>query len=415
MAYAEKRVSTAKGSKGKVSWRARYKLPDGSWGSEPGFPTKRTASAWGEEQEAAVRAGRWNDPSKTRTPFGEFARLWMKSQSPRGRTTMNRWERLETHIFPRWERTQLIDINWFDTDTWGRSLTCADATIDDCFALMSQILTSAVDAGYLPANPLFGRRRTLNTRAPGHAPQDRAPATAAPEAVLRLAQRLGPANGLHVLTTSFLGQRWGEGIGLHRDKALLTRREPHNGGFFTCPTLRIEQEVAEYIRRGSDGSRLGTVHDLEPVKNKWSVRDVDVPPFLADLLERHLDAWPHDWVFCTPKGTWWWRNSWWELLRPAADGRKARPKARGRAVKEGWEPTAPGFTMRKGRHTADSYQAEIGVHPVLAYEQMGHKYPGIKGTYQHPTPAMRQRRLDGLEEMFARALHVLGVKNLWGS
>ena len=109
--------------------------------------------------------------------------------------------------------------------------------------------------------------------------------------MLRLAQRLGPANGIHVLTTRFLGPRWGEGIGLHRDKTLLIRREPHNGGFFTCPTLRIEQEVAEYIRRGSDGSRLGTVHDLEPVKNKWwSVRDVDVPPFLANLLERHLDA-----------------------------------------------------------------------------------------------------------------------------
>ncbi len=61
MAYAEKRLSTAKGSKGKISWRSRYKKPDGTWGSEPGFPTKKTAENWGEEQEAAIRAGRWID------------------------------------------------------------------------------------------------------------------------------------------------------------------------------------------------------------------------------------------------------------------------------------------------------------------------------------------------------------------
>ncbi|MER6047512.1 hypothetical protein ABT168_08610 [Streptomyces sp. NPDC001793] len=51
--------------------------------------------------------------------------------------------------------------------------------------------------------------------------------------------------------------------------------------------------------------------------------------------------------------------------------------------------------MRKGRHTADSDQAEFGVHPVPAYEQLENNYPDIKGTYQSPTPAMRQGRLGG--------------------
>ncbi|KUH38427.1 hypothetical protein ATE80_13240, partial [Streptomyces kanasensis] len=66
MAYAEKRGT------GKNPWRARYKKPDGSLGSEPGFRTKRAAEEWGEDQEAAIRAGRWRDPDKARTLLKDF-------------------------------------------------------------------------------------------------------------------------------------------------------------------------------------------------------------------------------------------------------------------------------------------------------------------------------------------------------
>jgi integrase len=100
-------------------------------------------------------------------------------------------------------------------------------------------------------------------------------------------------------------------------------------------------------------------------------------------------------------------------MRPAADGRAARPKARGTALKEGWEPIAPGLTMRALRHTHDTWQSEDDVNPVLAHEQSGHKYPGIKGTYQHPTPTMRKHRLEAFERRYGRAMQVLGWKDLW--
>ncbi|GAA3032834.1 hypothetical protein GCM10020000_07340 [Streptomyces olivoverticillatus] len=51
--------------------------------------------------------------------------------------------------------------------------------------------------------------------------------------------------------------------------------------------------------------------------------------------------------------------------------------------------------------------------PVLGYEQMGHKYPGIKGTYRRPTPAMRKHRLEGLQLLFDRALANLGWGSVW--
>ncbi|WP_406266272.1 hypothetical protein OHT93_09265 [Streptomyces sp. NBC_00191] len=154
---------------------------------------------------------------------------------------------------------------------------------------------------------------------------------------------------------------------------------------------------------------------LEPPKNEQSARDIDVPPFLAELLGKHLASWPYDWVFCTQTGKWWWRSEWFRVIRPAADGREARPRARGTAVKEAWEPITPGLTMRDLRHTHDTYQAEDDVNPVLAHEQSGHKYPGIKGTYQHPTPAMRKHRLKALQRRYERALKNLGWKAIWES
>lgn len=417
MAYAEKRPSTTRG--GKTAWRARYRKPDGTWGSEPGFPTKRTALEWGEEQEAAIRAGRWIDPDLMALPFGVFARTWMKAQSPRGGTTATRWARLEQQILPRWEHTPLRDITWFDVEAWSRTLTCAGTLVGHSVTLMSQIMTGAVDAKYVAVNPLYGRRRrsTSSSAAAGPRRSSAEEQWAPPEVVLQLAERLGPASGLHILATAFAGLRWGEGAGLHRDNALLLRRQAYDGGHFECPVIRVHPDVgelAEYEDRDEDGLKLGTVLRVEPPKNATSARDIDLPPFLAQLMERHLQDWPHPYVFCTPTGRFWRRSNWGGVIRPAADGRPAREKRQGCSARKAWTPIMPGLTMRDLRHTHDTYQAQIGVRPVLAFEQAGHRYPGIKGTYQHPTPKMRQERLDGLQELYERAMRNEGLTALWG-
>lgn len=412
MAYAEKVYKVKDGKKTtKFTWRSRYKRPDGTWGSEPGFPTKGTAEKWGEEQEAAIRAGRWIDPELTRKTFGAFADQWMAAQQPRGQTVMNRRERLNQTILPRWRDTPLIGITWFEVEAWARTLTCAHVTTKICVRLMSQILTGAVDARHLAVNPLHARRlkglpaATANKRKT----QDE-DMWARPEEVLQMARRMGAVDGLLVLSTAFLGFRVEEALGLHRRNALLTRSQQHDDGLFTCPTVRIDGDVGalvEYYRYGDDGRRI-KFRGLEPLKNQPSARDIDIPPFLAELLAARLKDWPHDFVFARSDGTWWPRNTLTGLIRKVADGRK---RSRG----EPWEPIKPGLTMRDLRHSHDTYQAQIGVKPVLAFEQAGHKYPGIKGTYQHATPAMRQERLDGLQELYVRALGNLGWESVWES
>jgi hypothetical protein len=419
MAYAEKVYKVKNGRKSsKYTWRARYKQPDGTWGSEPGFPTKVLAEKWGEEQEASIRAGRWLDPSLSRKTFGEFAEQWMAAQKPRGQTVMNRRERLNQTILPRWRNTPLADISWFDVEAWARSLSCAHVTTKICVRLMSQILTGAVDARHLAVNPLQGRRLGgLPAAASRKRKTDDEDMWARPEEVLQMARRMGPVDGLLVLSTAFLGFRVEEALGLHRRNALLTRSQQHDGGVFTCPVVRIDKSegaLVEYYKYDEDGRRA-KFRGLEPPKNEQSARDIDVPPFLASLLASHLKGWPHGFVFARADGSWWPRGTLTETIRRVADGRTPSPTARGRSRVEAWEPIKPGLSMRDLRHSHDTYQAQIGVKPVLAFEQAGHRYPGIKGTYQHATPEMRQERLDGLQGLFERALGILGWRNVWES
>ncbi|MFF3619988.1 hypothetical protein [Streptomyces sp. NPDC002467] len=419
MAWAEKVYKVRNGKQTtKFTWRARWTKPDGKPGSWPGFPTKKTAEEYGEKQEAAIRAGRYIDPALQQTKFGVFARRWMKAKPKRGATVAKRWNLLEQHIFPKWEHIPLIDITWFDVDDWQLALPCQSVTAGHAVSLMSSIMTGAVDARHLEVNPLFGRRRTLPTGSTTAKPKKSDEEKwAPPEVVLQMARRLGPAVGLHVLTTAFTGLGWGESAALHRDNVLRTRRQAHDGGWFECPIIRVDEEVgelAEYEGRDEDGKKTGLVLRLEAPKNGNRARDIDIPPFLATLLEQHMKVWPHPYIFCTPSGVFWRRSNFTRAqIRPAADGRKALEVTRGRAEREAWEPIMPGLTMRDLRHTHDTYQDQLGVKASLAYDQAGHLRPGIKRIYQHPTPDMRLERLKGLQGIYARAMGNLKWTEIW--
>lgn len=429
MAFAEKRISTAKGSKGKVSWRARYKKPDGTLGSEPGFPTKKTAEDWGDEQEAAIRAGRWIDPDLMRKHFGVFAREFMAARNPRGNTVATRWRMLNEVILPKWEHTTLISFNWFDVEAWANAHPAHDTEIDHAVSLMSTIITAAVDAKHLLVNPLYGRRRSVSTGG-AEAKAKKAAATAKAKAkraataeiVLQLAERLGPDRGLHVLTVGFAGLRWGESNALNRETCLGIRREPYGrGGEWTCPVLHIDPdlgELCEYDEYDDAGKKIGTVLQLEELKTPQSARDIDLPLFLSHLLyARQQDVLKmpkHTHLFSTDSGTFWRRGNWSKVLRPAVNGKPPSDRRPGTAGHPGWAPLMPGLTMDILRHTHDTFQEQIGVKDPLAFEQAGHKRPGIKAVYQHPTVEMRIERLEGLTEIYERAMRNLGWEGLWG-
>lgn len=421
MAYAQKVYKVRNGKPTTAfTWRCKYKAPPGhtpEWLTEPGFATKKLAIEWGQEQERLIKAGVWIDQAKRSTTFGEFAPIFMASRRKRGRTGGTRWDRLDNHILPRWKDTPMQAITWFDVDSWQQTMTIEDVSRGHCVSLMSTIMTGAVDAGYLTVNPLFGRRRTRDTSGDAARPKARKikrDGGVRPEDVIRIAERLGPTRGIHVLATAFTGMNWGEGLGLHRANTLLWRREQWGAGEFACQVLRVAEEYAEYQQRDERGRKKGYVLQLEPTKNEWRTRDIDVPPFLARLLHWHLQDSPHERTFATDSGKPWRRGNWARTFRPACDGRDERPKRQGVSFRAAWEPICEGLDMRSLRALHDTLQSELGVKEPLAFASAGHRRPGIKAHYQKPTPAMRAHRLEELERVFWEAMANVGLSTLWG-
>jgi len=424
MAHAEKR--------GK-SWRVRYKLPNGEFGSESGFPTKSAALKRGNDLEADIRHGRYVDPRKADTPFGEWATVWMAAQEVAPSTVAKRRRLLSRHLLPEWEHTPLRDINLFAAKAWGNKQTCSPTTVGHALTLLSMILTGAADAGLLLANPMYGRSRKTGARREERAEQ----VWAQPDEVFRIGQRLGGVAGLMVITEAWMGLRWGELAGLHKENCLLVRKDRlENGKPFMRHVIRIDPQVGSLHEvefelsdeekeawRAREDERVAAAtaagksprrrkdpeHEvrlfLGPPKNEKSAREVDVPSFLVDLLSEHMASWKHEYVFSTPtEGSHWRRGNFArQKLRPAADGRTAIERKVGSAGRPGWDPILPGVTMRSLRHTHDTWMKEDRVDRALRFQTMGWVVKDIEGTYEHVTPLMRKERLDALQARWERA------------
>lgn len=428
MAYAEKR------GKGPKPWRVRYKKPDGTWDSESGFPTKVVALKRGRKLEADVDEGKYVDPRKGKTPLGDWTPRWMAAQTVAPRTVAT-WHRLlDRHIMPRWATTPLMDINWFDVKAWTGTLTCAESTRDHSVTLLSMMLTGAADAGYIAANPLYRRRRTNISNSNSARPQK---AWAYPSQALAIAGRAtSPADRLMIITAAWTGMRWGELCGLHRSNCGLLRRDkdgsltlnrriiridPKAGALHEVEVRLTDEELEEWDARERErlekAARLGKSTKprlrprnrvelyLGPPKPPNGPREIDVPPFLADLLDKHMATWPHEYLFTGVRGGWHCRKNFnARVIKPAADGRPGKPRKRGRAEVPAWEPILPGLRMHGLRHSHKTWMIEDEIAEVLQCEQLGHELGGIRGVYSHPSVAMRIKRLDALQARWERAL-----------
>lgn len=401
MGYAEKRAR---------GWRARYLRPDGSYGSEPGFGTKRAAEAYAADQEALIRAGRWIDPSQARMPLREWAAIWFEAMTVEEVTEANREYRLSRWILPEWGETPICEITWFMAKAWRTRLVrgreCAPSTADGALSLLSTILTAAVDDGRLLANPLW-RRRASSPSDQLYASGGRERVWVQPEVAMAIADRLEGPRRIAVLLAAWAGMRWGEITGLHRDNAGLLRYDLVDG-------RRVPRRVIKVM------PDIGALHEvrgrlyLGAPKPPSGAREIDIPPSLAGELDAFLATWELPYVCCSPRRSntpkdrpvaWWKRGNFADILRAAVNGRPSRPALSNRPAAAAWEPLAPGLTMHGLRHSYKTWCREDRLDDVLVRAQMGHaRSREIGEHYTHPTPAMRRQLLEALEARWRYSL-----------
>ena len=408
MAYAEKR------GKGEYPWRVKFKRPDGEWDQASGFRTKNDALDHGRDQEAAARAGTWTDPRKAKTPLSAVADMFMTGRAMAPSTAATRRRFLRSYILPEYANTPVGEIKRWDVGTWAGKLPCAPATASLVVSFLSTLMNAAVDAELIRGNPIANlsltRAGAQNVQA---VVEERV--WIYPEESIALADRLFPRSAsaaMMLLVAAFTGARWGELNAFHVDNCLLPVTDTIDGRAWTRRVLRIDPLVGALHedRILSPDGREHVHMYLGAPKPPNGARDLELPDFLADLLERHIESWRHPYPFCGVRGGFWGRGNWAKVFRPICDGRPAVPARQGRPATDEWLPLAPGLTIHGLRHGHKTAMEEDGVPDVLQDDQMGHGGRGpvqrgdVRKRYTHVTPIMRRNRLGAMTTRWEKGL-----------
>src|SRR5690349_6505596 len=91
MGYAEKR--------GKL-WRARWRGPNGTLESMPGFQRRKDAEEYAGDQEAAIRNNTYVDPRAGQITLAEWVNIWFPAQDLELNTLGTYKYTIEVHILP---------------------------------------------------------------------------------------------------------------------------------------------------------------------------------------------------------------------------------------------------------------------------------------------------------------------------
>jgi len=340
MAYAEKR------GKGPQPWRVKYKLPSGLEASESRFETKAAALAWGRDQEARIREGRWTDANAGKITVSEWIDRWLAMQDVGVSTVDNREYLIRRFIRPAWGASALNSLSTEEITKWENALPArtriSQRTARAARSLLGTILGDAATAKppLIPYNPaLRARNRGRRTgRKLELSPQR---AWAIPLQALLLAERAALLSGRDddfsmIVTIGYTGLRWGETIGLER-------------GLVRASEIHVEWQLREVN---------GRFYRLPPKDDsyrspKWEPNlPVDLPEFLTSLIDRQIQSHPRrrcacaeqhggsgQYVFLGPDGGHYRRSNYARPCSalPATGGTKQH-----RPAPAGWSsPTPP--------------------------------------------------------------------------
>ncbi|MFD4394716.1 tyrosine-type recombinase/integrase [Kitasatospora sp. NPDC058478] len=416
MGWSEKRGTT---------WRARFKLPNGRYDSEPGFLTKSQADAYWQAQETDVRRGDWFDPSAGESmTFAEWADQWLATIDVSADTEYNYAKRIR-RLNLRWGDIPLSRITTNDYRVWEkttrRELSANYASV--VLHLFRMIVDDAVAhrPPLLKVSPLpaVNRRRGRYV-----APVQEEIPTLTPEQVEQIAENARAVWGLTgyvaMLTKAYCALRQGELYGLRREwcypywsasdpgwptnpagktvehKRVKTARERYKD----MPALRVQWQH-QYVRPAEGGKR-----QPELILPKYmSVRDLVLPQFLADLLRELLESHDSEWVFPSLTGGPLLLTDFstyiWKPVIQGSEERTARSDFHRPAIKplDGLEDAVPHWL----RHAMKRWLDEDG-HPRVAVEtRMGHRLHGVEDVYAAVTPGMEQSIAKSLQERWEKA------------
>jgi integrase len=257
MATVEKRTRN-----GKVSYRVRYRAPDGTQKSKS-FKRSVDARDYLKSIDHSLMVGTYVDPARSKVAVKVWAAEWLGGQEHLKASTYARYDSIiSKHILPRWGTTPLAQVSHADVQKWISLIDLASASLRYIHRVFSLMLELAVRDGRLAKNPAAGvklpraakpEKRYLQLPQLLHladaAAQDPIPEVGAQYRVL-------------ILVLGYCGLRWGEAAALRIKRVDLMRRR-----------ITVAESVTEVRGRLEWGT-----------PKNHQVRSVPIPKSLVDML-----------------------------------------------------------------------------------------------------------------------------------
>lgn len=312
--------------------------------------------------------GDWTDPTLSKITVEEWAERWLRTKTHlKPKTLAGYQSNLQAHVIPIFDRYQLRHVDRMAVEEWMADLQASGlgpSGVRQARQVLNSMLTLAVDAGYLAANPVDGVR---NPRLP-----ETQMLFIDASQVNRLASSIREPYGTLVYLLAYGGLRWGEAAALRRKR---------------CDLTRSRIEVAESLADVGGHLYFGRT------KNHRS-RIVSIPGFLGDLFAEHLDSHvpndPEALVFTTPNGT-PLRNS------------NFRRQIWYQAVADAELPQ--GLRIHDLRHTCASLLAAAGANPKAVQAHLGHSSISVTmDRYTHLFPSDVAALVRRLEDIRTQSL-----------
>lgn len=378
---------------GPNSWRVRYWTNTGIHGSLTGFTSQAQAQNKADEIAVDKRRGTFIDPAAGQILLRDWATGWLDALDVEANTEDQYRSPTNNHVLPRFGDTGIGHITGIAVRTWAKSLRAAgyaDSTVATIVKLLSMMLADAANERLIPANPIRPERRRRRRRQRRRRTIIWATPTQALHIGLQAAALAGHWAGLLIITGAWTGARWGELTGLRRPNLHLN------------PVARSGAIVID-----PDNGALHEVNGklfLGPPKTAESARTITLPPFLVELLARHLTTHTHEHIFTTPDGRLPRRSNFARrAMRPAADGNQHRPQTRVPA-----QPVLPGLTFHGLRHSHKTWLIADNAPQVAQARRLGHVMDDkIEHIYSHVATEVDTRLLAGLQQRWDTALQTV--------
>jgi integrase len=352
-------------------WESRYRDSHGQLHAKA-FTNKTAARRWAADMESDIRRGEWVDPKLARATFGAWANEYLATIVHLRTVTRADYEgALRTHILPVFAdrpvaQIEQVDVRRFMAEKQEGGL--APKSLQKIRLVFRQVLELARGSGAIKTNPCDGIRLPRAVQAE--------PTFLSAEQVEALARAAVPPYDLLVRFAAATGLRPSELCGLRVGRLNL---------------VQGTVEVAEAL------TVIGGRTEVGPPKS-YARRTVGLPRSLCDDFGAHLAQRardrgeapkPKDYVFTAPKGGPLRRDLLLKrILRPAAD-RAGLP---------------PGLRVHDLRHTSVSLLIQLGAHPKVIQERLGHSSITVTmDVYGHLFPSLAEALTERLDDVFRAA------------